>query len=299
MKILLLGSNGYIGSKFYDTYQTKHDITAIDLNLFGSDLGFSSNTNYKNISPQNYEVVICLAGHSSVSMCEYNPDNAWINNVDYFKNLCNDITSQKFIYASSASVYGANVAGLSIENSPINFNPLNHYDLQKITIDLIANKYIKEGKNIIGLRFGTVNGPSINTRSDLIINSMVKSALEIGKIKAKNLHIRRAILGINDLVKALEKICTTKIECGQYNLASFNSSVGEITNIIKQRCNADVELLPDDAFSYDFQLSTEKIRKNLSFEFTDSINTLIDELIYNHPKTVYSIRNTDGNFKNE
>ena len=34
MKILLLGGNGYIGSKFYQVFSDKYDIKSIDLQLF-------------------------------------------------------------------------------------------------------------------------------------------------------------------------------------------------------------------------------------------------------------------------
>lgn len=299
MKILLIGGNGYIGSKFYDSYKTKHDITSIDLNLFGEDLGFSTNLNFNYNNNLEYDVIVCLAGHSSVPMCEFNPQNAWLNNVEYFRQLCSKITTQKLIYASSASVYGNSQYGFSTEQAPINFNPLNHYDLQKITIDLIANKFIKEGKNIIGLRFGTVNGPSLNTRSDLMINSMVKSAIETGKVLAKNLDIHRAILGINDLVRAIDRFAETDVDCGQYNLASFNSTVGEIARLVSRTCGAELSLLPNDSFSYDFQLCTEKTKQNLSFTFEDSVNTLIKQLVENHTDTIYSTRTSDQNFKNE
>ena len=150
MRVLLLGGNGYIGSKFYN--YTSHSIYSVDLCLFDKNLGYSHVVNYidgiQDIG--NFDVIICLAGHSSVPMCEYSPNRSWLNNVEYFRTLCQNINdNQRLIYASSASVYGR-TTGISSEKSDINFNVLNHYDLQKITIDLVANKYIAEGKNIIG-----------------------------------------------------------------------------------------------------------------------------------------------------
>lgn len=301
MKILLLGGNGYIGSKFYSLYKDKYDIVSVDLCLFERDLGYSIKCNFDSYVRYNlkeFDCVICLAGHSSVSMAEFDKSRSWINNVEYFRNLCDTLTKdQKLIYASSASVYGNTKNDISSESAQINFNVINHYDLQKITIDLIANKYIAEGKDIVGLRFGTVNGASPNTRSDLMINSMVKSALETGKVNAKNLHIRRAILGINDLVRALDTIIGTTIPSGQYNLASFNSSVETMAKTIATKTNAELVIHENDALVYDFELDTDKFRQAADFTFNDTIDNLVSELTSTIDSINFDTRNNDRHFK--
>lgn len=295
MNVLLLGGNGYIGSAFCS--QTKHNVKSIDLCLFEKDLLYSQRVNYNNFPIDEYDVIVCLAGHSSVPMCESSPQRSWTNNVTNFRNLCEKLCKdQKLIYASSASVYGK-TSGLSTEESMINFNVLNHYDLQKITIDLIANKYISEGKSIVGLRFGTVNGASPNTRSDLMINSMVKSVEKTGKIHAKNLHIRRAILGINDLCRALELVISTTIKSGQYNLASFNSTVYSISNTIREYTNAEIIKGLDDTIAYDFELSTEKFKNETGFTFNDTIEILVEGLHYHMHNSNFDVRDNDRNFQ--
>lgn len=292
MKVLLLGGNGYIGSHFY--INSKFDITSVDICLFEKDLGYSTKLNYNDYDISIFDIIICLSGHSSVPMCEYSPNRSWINNVEYFRNLCNKLSkNQKLIYASSASVYGKS-KGISTELSEINFNVLNHYDLQKITIDLIANKYIGEGKSILGLRFGTVNGYSPNVRADLMINSMVKSSLDSNILKVKNTHIRRAILGIDDLTKVLDLCISTDILPGQYNLASFNSTVNKIADTVAQITNSEITKLHDDKLAYDFELSTEKFQNATGFVFSDTIESIVSKLaeIKN-----FDIRDNDRNFQ--
>lgn len=297
MNILLIGGNGYIGSKFHHLYKNTYNITSIDLCLFHDNLGYSTEVNYNELTDiSQFDVIVCLAGHSSVPMCEYSPSNSWQNNVNYFHNLCSKITTQKLIYASSASVYGKTL-GISTEKSEINFDVINHYDLQKITIDLIANKYINEGKNIIGLRFGTVNGASINTRSDLMINSMVKSALETNRVHAKNLNIRRAVLGINDACRAISKIITSNINPGQYNLASFNSTVSEIANTVCNILGSELVTHPNDEFVYDFELDTSHFTNNIDFVFTDTIPSLVEELKINYNGINFETRMHDRKFR--
>lgn len=292
MKILLLGGNGYIGAHFY--INSKFDITSVDICLFEKDLGYSTKLNYNDYDISIFDIIICLSGHSSVPMCEYSPNRSWINNVEYFRNLCNKLSkNQKLIYASSASVYGKS-KGISTELSEINFNVLNHYDLQKITIDLIANKYIGEGKSILGLRFGTVNGYSPNLRADLMINSMVKSSLDSNILKVKNTHIRRAILGIDDLTKVLDLCISTDILPGQYNLASFNSTVNKIADTVAQITNSEITKLHDDKLSYDFELSTEKFQNATGFVFSDTIESIVSKLV---EIKNFDIRDNDRNFQ--
>jgi len=301
MKVLLLGGNGYIGSKFYEFYHTKYDIESVDLCLFDKDLGYSKRINFDEYIKQDismFDAIICLAGHSSVPMAESDANRSWINNVEYFRHLCEKLnTNQKLIYASSASVYGNIKSGISKETSDINFNVLNHYDLQKITIDLIANKYLSESKKIIGLRFGTVNGAAPNTRSDLMINSMVKSAIETNKVNVKNPHIRRAILGINDLARALNRVLDIDIESGQYNLASFNSTVEKMAIAVVDKISAELIIHPNDKLVYDFELDTEKFQKAADFYFEDTIDNLVLELQSKINHINFDTRNNDRTFK--
>lgn len=292
MKILLLGSNGYIGSKFYFQSSNEKYIFPIDLCLFNKDITNSHTQNFSRLEEEfinSFDAVLCLAGHSSVQMCEYSPERSWVNNVDYFKSLCDKIKKPKLIYASSASVYGSG-SSMSSEDSPINFNPLCHYDLQKTTIDLIANKYIRDGKNIIGMRFGTVNGSSPNARSELMINSMVKTAIETGKVQAKNMHIRRAILGINDLMKALTIALENDILPGQYNLSSFNSTVGDISSTVAKLCDAELIVNESDPVAYDFEMTTKKFEDETGFKFEDTIESLVQELKDNYDTINFSTR---------
>lgn len=295
MKVLLIGGNGYIGSSLY--HMSTHEIHSVDLCLFNQNLGYSTGSNYNSFDTSDSDVIICLAGHSSVPMCEHSPVRSWTNNVEYFRNLCERLKpNQKLIYASSASVYGK-TTGISYETSDINFNVLNHYDLQKITVDLIANKYISEGKNIIGLRFGTVNGASPNTRNDLMINSMIKSALDTGIVNAKNMQIRRAILGINDVSRALNMLVDIDITPGQYNLASFNSTVGKIANTVAEMTNTKVVEHPNDRLAYDFELSTEKFYSATGFEFKDTVESLVNGLLTNRQYIKFDVRDNDRNFQ--
>lgn len=289
---LIIGGNGYIGSALYQ----KINADSLDLCMFGKDLGYSIKKNYKDFDISSYKNIILLAGHSSVQMCEYNKKNSWINNVDYFYDICEKLTTnQLLIYAGSSSVYGKNKF-VSLEDD-INLIPINHYDLTKVSIDIIANKFIQEGKNIIGLRFGTVNGKSINTRSDLMINSMIMNFYKNGFIQTKNEWVKRPLLGIEDLTNGMVKILkSNNIFSGHYNMCSFNTTVKDVADRVSKKLGCKIIKVKDDLKYYDFQISSKKFEDAFNFKFKDTVDSIIDSLLSNEI-TYFSSRSNDNNFK--
>ena len=186
MKILLLGGCGYVGSAL-NNYLKNHEITNVDLNWF-SDIAFGNtiSVDYRDeaLIPiiRESDVVILLAGHSSVKMCD-DRLSSYYNNVRNFVELTNRLTpKQKFIYASSSSVYG-NTNSSEIAEDNVDFSPINYYDMTKLHIDHIAQL---SGLDYYGLRFGTVNGPAPHVRSDVMINAMTNTAMTKGEIHVFN-----------------------------------------------------------------------------------------------------------------
>ena len=293
-KILVLGGSGYIGSKFIEQFALKYDLSSIDLQLFHKD-NYSIPINYNKVLINEYDIIICFAAHSSVQMCEHSPSRSWINNVEYFKNSCDKLSNkQTLIYMSSASIYG-NSNNVSTEND-INLNPIQNYDLHKTIIDLIANKYIGNKKNIVGLRLGTVNGSSPHTRKELMLNSMVTNAIDTKFIRIKNLNMKRSILGINDLMRAIDSIINKGCDSGQYNLCSFTSNVQQLGSLVSSVCDAKIIEDPSDNICYNFEISTEKFTKIMNFSFEDTPLTIIKGLVQNHNTTKYSTRTDDAKF---
>jgi nucleoside-diphosphate-sugar epimerase len=288
--VLLFGGNGYTGSRIYQELVDKYEVESVDLNLFGPDLGYSYYGNYRNISLDDWEYIVLLSNHSSVPMAEIAPHQAWENNVEGLREVLSVLKpTQKLIYASSGSVYGTS----SEENSEhhINQTPLNQYDLTKIVMDVIANKYITNLYDIIGLRLGTVNGHSRNLRGDLMINKMVKSAIEDKKIVLTNGNYSRAILGINDFARAIDAIIDPQIFIrGQYNLCSFNEEIGVIAHTVAKKLDVPVVDQGSTHGVYDYRLSTNKFRTLYRFEFQDTIDSLVDELIENYSPENFSLR---------
>jgi nucleoside-diphosphate-sugar epimerase len=290
-KILLLGGSGYIGSYFREKYSEIYDITNIDLNWFGESK--SHKIDFNNLEKdyiEAFDSIILLAGHSSVKMCDGNIIASFNNNVRNFVNILSKINKQqKFIYASSSSVYGHTNSKIVDENYT-EFTPNNPYDLTKQIIDMYA---LQSGKNFYGLRFGTVNGWSPNLRDDIMINAMTVSGLQLGHIKLYIKDILRPILGISDLCRALQFIIdSSEDKPGIYNLASFNSTSEEIANgvskilqkpVLEYSVN-DIEKITNvklQTKAYNFAIDSSKFCKSYDFKFNETIETITQSILDN------------------
>lgn len=279
--ILIIGGGGYIGSVLSNflSQNTDFDITSIDINhTYKYNRINYINDKYDNLNVEFYNKftdIILLAGHSCISNSKdlLNVIDNNVRNFAWLLEIIND--NQKLIYASSSSIYGFNNKETSEEFT--NYNPITYYDLCKYIIDNIAKL---SNKHYYGLRFGSVNGFSDNLRTDIMINSMIYNGKLNNKFVIKNKNTYRPILGINDLCKVFLTIINNENKelSGIYNINSFNSSVIEIADKIKEITNINYELIEDDNIFYDFKISSKKFISNFNFTFKDTLETIIIEL---------------------
>lgn len=303
--------------------------------LFDTHNDIFSNTNESVVSVQgdiktihlskfkNVGAIVYLAGHSSVAMCHSNEifedSDAFNNNVRNFENWLLQIRNSgkkiPIIYASSASVY-TNARNLrdrdSIEadfdwyKTLDDFKEINktntwYYDCTKCMIDNLAflhNKYY--GFPIIGLRFGTVNGPAPHMRSELMLNSMTRCAIKEKKIIISQPELYRAILDIDDLCAVIEELILKSMLdypniSGVYNLASYNVTVQELADTVRGRIGNDVKFEYrefDIPSVYSFTLNTDKIMNMLEYtKFRGTAISTVYSLSQISEKQYYTNRN--------
>jgi nucleoside-diphosphate-sugar epimerase len=307
-KVLLIGGNGYIGNRLFEDYLNHYDITSVDTSWYGKPIYNTIEEDYKNLSQnfyKNFDVIILLAAHSSVKMCEGPLLSAYNNNVSNFLNLFSKLNSnQKIIYASSSSVYG-DVGVNTVTEEYSSFVPHNHYDITKHINDLYAPRFDLE---YYGLRFGTVNGYSKIVRNDVMINSMVYNGKINKEIKLYIKDIVRPILGIKDLSRSIKKIIDSdKDNRGIYNLASFNSTAEEIANGVSSVINVPVVEYKTDPTNitnsklqtkcYNFSIDCSKFKKVFNFEFKETIQSITSELEKNFNKIQFTSRNEFKNYE--
>lgn len=274
MKILIIGGEGYIG-----THLSKHLSTqGLEVQTYGN-----RKLDYNELGREylsKFSHIVLLAGHSSVQCCLGPLESPWKNNVRNFKNLIDKTDNrQTIIYASSASVYGAKDVRRLYTEDEISIDYVNNYDLTKVSLDLLAMKYMSEGRRLVGLRFGTVNGNSPVIRRDLMINSMVYSAITQGHITITNKHIKRPILSVRDLSRAVESIIKSNTYSNIFNLATFNSTVEDICRIVNEYTKVEIIDNGSTSGSYNFAIDNAKFKVLNKFTYEDNIHSVVESVI--------------------
>jgi len=286
-KILILGGAGYIGTRLREVLRKRHFVKTNDICWFNHD-ETSDRRDYHKLTKKELaevEVVIVLAGHSSVPSCLGALYSPWLNNVTNFTDLLDKLDDQLVIYASSASVYGNSAPGERHKETNTHFTPVNNYDVTKYALDQQATIANLTGKRVIGLRFGTVNGYSANLRVDVMINSMYHSVQNGKGIQVSNSHISRAMLGIEDLCRAVER-CIEQPVPGIYNLSSFNATVGEIAEAVSRKLGAEIVDNGNTANAYDFALDTALFEQTFDFKFEETPDTILNSLIEHYGESL-------------
>ena len=285
-KVLILGGNGYIGSRLRQVLGDHHFVKSNDCGWFAYDEASDSRDYHKLTREElaEFDVVIVLAGHSSVPSCRGDLPGPWLNNVTNFTDLLAKLDDQLVIYASSASVYGNSKPGERHKETNTHFTPVNNYDVTKYALDQQATIANLKGQRVIGLRFGTVNGWAPNLRVDVMINSMYHSVQNGTGIQVMNPHISRAMLGIEDLCRAIEHCIDAPVP-GIYNLASFNGTVGEIAQAVSDKLGVDIIDKGTTANAYDFALDTTLFEQTYDFTFRETPATIVDSLIQNYTQS--------------
>lgn len=216
IKILIVGSKGYIGSSLYNYLEKKkYDVFGVDNHLYGRTwFGANKQANFKKIDVRdikknflkNFTHVIFLAGLSNNPIDDLFPNKAYNLVKNYtikFAKLCKK-ENIKFIFPSSCSVYGYSNRRLS-EKSKV--NPITYYSKNKIKIEKELKKISDKNFNPIILRFATVFGYSNSLRLDLVINIFMAMFLVKKKILLNsNGMANRPHIHINDVCKAFELI---------------------------------------------------------------------------------------------
>lgn len=288
-KILLIGGNGYIGSKLYDhLLESNYTVTNLDLCWFGQVYSETIVKDYKDLTKEElseYSHIVLLAAHSSVSMCIDNLSSCFKNNVVNFIDLVNKLDGQTLIYASTCAIYGKSKE-LVTEGEFIK-DALNFYDYSMIVREQIAK--LHPNKKLIGLRFGSVGGFSKSFRNENLVNSLALASIN-KSLTIANGNAMRSVLGISDVCKAVIKIISEDVIKNRvYNITSINDKIMKFGIKIKELTNSELTI-NESSFKtdYSFSCSSELFEKDYNFEFEDSVESIYNDIITNYDNILFN-----------
>lgn len=139
---------------------------------------------------------------------------------------------EKFIYASSTSVYGSGDQTFSLDSDR---NASSFYGISKMHGENHVTRLLNSDTQTYILRLGNVYGYSKSMRFDSVINRFMFEANFNGRIKIfGDGNQRRSFIHVERLRSALAGFCREKPEEGTYNVVERTVSVNELVDALKQ-----------------------------------------------------------------
>ena len=294
-KIFITGGAGYIGSKLVPKLlESGYEVTVLDLMIYGENVlddhkklkkikGDIRNKNLLEKIIPGHDVVLHLACISNDPSFELNPSLGKSINYDAFEPLVKASVESKvnrFIYASSSSVYGIKKEKNITEDMKL--EPLTDYSKFKGGCEKILNSYKSDNFTTTTIRPSTVCGYAKRQRLDLVVNILTNHAFHNKEITVFGGDQLRPNVHINDMVDsylAVLEAPSKKISGEVFNVGFKNQSVNELANDVKEVIGSDVKIIhtkSDDNRSY--HVSSEKIRDVLNFNTKYTVKDAVSDL---------------------
>jgi len=302
MRVCVTGGCGYIGSALVPALlERKHDVTVLDAMLFGNHLQPHANLTVvegdirelpAEIQQGRFDAVIhlaCIANDPSWAL-----DPAWGKAVNYdalgpLVQWAKDAGVQRFIYASSSSVYGTQPEGMQVTEDvpcertnehgqmvPVALTPYSEYKYRGEQIVL------ESGMKATVLRPATVCGYASRLRLDVVVNQMTIDALTKGVITVHAGDLYRAHLHVADMARAYVSVLEAEsrlVEGQTFNVGGENLKIRELANKVQAQTGV---LIADHAATNDprsYTLNSDRIWRVLGFRATKTVNDAIASVI--------------------
>jgi nucleoside-diphosphate-sugar epimerase len=235
------------------------------------------------------EGVIHLAGLSNDPTAEYDPEANWQMNAlgtEALGRACVDRGIERFVFASSCSLYDGLPPGMHDETAPI--EPHGAYSTSKRYAEERLLDLVPEGLCPVILRNGTVYGYSSRMRFDLVVNTFVKDALLQERLE---LHgggwMWRPLVDICDVSDALIlglEAPGDLVRGEIFNVLHSNYQIRELAMLVAGSVqllgrNVRLEEVPAPPLVRDYECSNAKLSQRLGFNPSRSVVQAVADLL--------------------
>lgn len=298
--ILVIGGAGYIGSALLPKLiKAGYKIRVLDLFLYGKEAirPFLNHPKVEIIQAdfrQIDRVVQAVRGVSKVvhlgaivgdPACSLDEELTIEVNLMATKmiaEICKGHGVERFIFASTCSVYGASDELLD-ERSKL--SPVSLYARSKIACEKVLLSMADENFNPVILRFSTIFGLSGRTRFDLVVNLLTAKAKFEGKITLYGGEQWRPFLHVDDAalsVKTALSAPINQVRSQVFNVGSNqeNYTLSQTAELIKLQVPSSEIIdygLSDDLRNYRVDFS--KIERELGYKTTWTLSMGISQVI--------------------
>ena len=299
-KLLVTGGAGYIGAVLVpELIDEGYDVTVLDAFLYGTDPEVDPMVHerctkiradirdFDNVNAvlaaDEWDTVIHLAAISNDPSSELDPQVTESVNLDAVKHLMSSAKRhgvKRFLYASSASVYGVKGTENVTEDLPL--DPITIYAKCKAEGETILNGLVDSDFVGVSVRSATVCGYSPRLRLDLTINLLTDQGLKDGRIRVFGGDQMRPNVHVRDLTAFYRTLITApadKISGKAFNVSRENASVMALAEMIRDELDPSlpIDTVPsNDPRSY--HLCADRAHQELGFEPRYALVAAVKEL---------------------
>lgn len=286
MKIFVSGACGYKGSVLVPKLLARgHTVVAFDIQWFGSYLPASPSLqmmqgDVRTVTAadlEGVEAIIHLASVANDPCGDLDPKLTWeISALGTMRlaELAVHLGIRRFIYASSASVYGVKTEEQVTEE--LSLEPISEYNKTKMIAERVLLSYAPALIPQI-VRPATVCGFSPRQRLDVSVNMLTMQALTNGRITVFGGDQVRPNIHIDDITDVYLHLLDHPEFAGIYNAGFENISIRDIANRIVSTIPAEVVITPsNDPRSY--RVNSDKLLAT-GFKPKHTIDDAISEIV--------------------
>lgn len=260
LTILLTGNTGYIGTVMTKLLKREsYYVVGLDSDWFSEGCFFPVDEDSKpdkqiikdirEITKEDIngmDAVIHLAGLSNDPLGEINPRlteeincNATIKMAELSKKL----RTERFIFASSCSIYGIASAKLPVNEDGC-LSPLTAYAKAKVNSEIRLTRLADDNFHPVFMRNATVYGSSPKLRLDLVVNNLLAWAYLTGEITIMSDGTPwRPIIHIEDFCRAFIAALRASIE--KIHCQAFNVGINEENYQVKDIADEIKKIVPN------------------------------------------------------
>lgn len=306
MKVLVTGNQGYIGSVLTDVLlQRGYEVIGFDIGYFKECSLYPRGDSIKQIICDVRDVeahyldgvdaVIHLAALSNDPLGEIEPTVTEAINYDAvirLARLAHDNGVQRFVYASTQSIYGISKTADELDEETSVKNPITAYAKTKWKAeqelrDMNSNQFI-----VSCFRPSTVFGASQRLRGDIVFNNLVGSGLLTGAIEIlSDGSPWRPVVHIRDVCAAF--VAGLEAPAAIIGGAAFNVGIPNGNYTVKDLAVAAQRSMPDCKLAFlgqhsdprSYRVSFTRIQTELAEHFKPrwsldaGARELIDQLV--------------------
>lgn len=277
-KVLLIGGEGFIGSRFVELYSNEFECSTWDIksdNNINLDVPREKRNRIGGL-PIEYDIVIFLAARPNLRSLLQNPKDAFRTATMGLQNALKYYQDTRFVYISSSMVYGNwTKTSMSEEDNP---SPTNMYGTLKLLSEQIVKQYHNDYTIV---RPSAVYGYGDNKKrvTQMFINKIKKDE-PITLQGADNLF---DFTHVDDVAQGLQLICKNNPKNQTYNITKgIARSLKFFTELLYEKLdkkpNYTIEPVPE---SYPIRgaLNITKAHQELNYNPKFDLSEGLDEVL--------------------